>query len=153
MIKDNIKNYKTYVSVHKDFEKVFEFLNKLDSNTKPGKYVIEEDRVWVNVSESEHDENAERQYEAHRDFIDVHYIISGGEKFGCSEIDKLKETVPYDKENDLIFLDGELNSLFLKKGDFIVTFPQDAHIPAMNKISDDILVRAVAKINIVEKGN
>ena len=47
-----------------------------------------------------------------------------------------------------LFLDGELNSLFLKKGDFIVTFPQDAHIPAMNKISDDILVRAVAKSTV-----
>ncbi len=153
MIKDNIKNYKTYVSAHKDFERVFEFLTNLDSNTKFGKYVIEEDRIWVNISESEPDEKAERQYEAHRDFIDIHYIISGGEKFGCSEIDKLKETVSYDKESDVLFLDGELNSLFLKKGDFIVTFPQDAHIPAMSKISDDILVRAVAKINIVKKGN
>ena len=148
MIKDNIKNYKTYISIHKDFEKVFEFLTNLDSNTKSGKYVIDEDRVWVNILESEPDAKAERQYEAHRDFIDIHYIISGGEKFGCSEIDKLRETVPYDKGNDVLFLEGELNSLLMKTGDFIVTFPQDAHIPAMNKISDDILVRAVAKIKL-----
>ena len=50
MITDSIKNSSKYFSVHKDFEKVFKFLEKLGKDAA-GMTILEEGAVWANVFE------------------------------------------------------------------------------------------------------
>lgn len=54
-----------------------------------------------------------RMFEAHRDFIDIHFILSGSEVFGYSNVDSLKLTKEYDQDADYLLLDGDRNLLTL----------------------------------------
>lgn len=149
MIVDSIANASLYFGVNKDFAKVFEVLKSLDGNTPEGKIVLDDGKVWVNVQYfGDKAPSADPKFEEHRKFIDIHYIVDGAEKFGYSNLDRLTVTVPYSEERDVEFSKGEISEVILKSGDFLVTYPQDAHIPNMVKLTDGKMVRAVAKIRI-----
>lgn len=148
MIIDSIENCNKYTSLHKDFEQVFSFLRELKEDAVEGTTVLKEDNVWANVIEVNYIPKSKKIFEAHRRFLDIHYILSGEEKFGYSNIDRLKTKEPYNAVDDYELLEGETNAICLKKGDFMVTYPEDAHIPDFEKTNDDRLVRVVVKVKI-----
>ena len=147
MIVDSLSNCDKYISLHKDFEKVFSFLRELKGDAA-GTTVLEENNVWANVIEVQEMPKSMKVFEAHRKFLDIHYILSGEEKFGYANIDRLKTKQPYNAVDDYELLEGETNVILLKKGDFMITFPEDAHIPDYEKTNDDKLVRVVVKVRI-----
>ena len=149
MIVDSLNNSALYTSLNKDFEKVFEILSSLNDSSEEGKIVIDEGNVWVNVQYFEDKEpSADPRFEEHRNFIDIHYIVSGEEIFGYSNLDRAQVIVPYDESRDVEFSKAEISKITLKSGDFLITYPQDAHIPNMIKLSKGKMVRAVAKIKL-----
>lgn len=148
MIIDSISNFDKYISLHKDFAKVFSFLHELKEDAKEGTTILDEDNVWANIIGINHVPNKTKVFEAHREFFDIHYILSGEEKFGYANIDRLKTKQPYNAVDDYELLEGETNIILLKKGDFMITFPEDAHIPDFEKTNDDKLVRVVVKVRI-----
>lgn len=146
MIIDSINNSKKYMPIHKDFERVFQCLMSMEE-ASVGKVVIDEGNVWINVMDIQDTPKGPRSIEAHREFIDVHYIYFGSEEFGYSNIDRLHTTVKYNPENDCELLEGEVDILRLNAGDFVVTFPEDAHMPYITK-GDGQLIHIVAKIRL-----
>ena len=149
MITDSLANYKLYSNVHEDFEEVFAHLASLSADAEPGKTVLRENQVWANVAVCQETGDPDKKlFEAHRKFIDIHYILAGEEEFGYSNVDRLTTVTPYKEEADCEMLEGEVRSIRLKKGDFCVVFPQDAHIPCMGKAQGQDLVKVVAKIEV-----
>ena len=148
MIIGNIKDAKRYYSVNENFAATFEFLSSLDKDSVG---VFEFDGFKANVFEQsgadlEKDGSA-RAFEAHRKYLDIHYVISGKEGMGYSDIDKLTALAEYNEEGDYILLSGELNKIVMNEGDFCIVFPEDAHIPAMSA-GDTPFKKAVVKIKI-----
>lgn len=146
MIVDRLENYKSYRGVHEHFSKVFAIFEKIATGTITDKTVLEEGNVWVNAPAVVVETDEEKLYEAHRDFIDIHYIVSGSEQFGIINIENLSVVKEYNQADDYSLLSGDVECVRLKKGDFCVVFPQDAHIPAYQKVGNEELVRVVAKI-------
>lgn len=149
MIIDSLAHAGIYYGVHKDFKEVFDFLAQITSETESGKYVLREGEVWVNVSRVE-DASAEDKstFEAHRNFLDIHFIFDGEELFGYSNIDRLQVTKPYSAEGDYELLEGDIQKFTLKSGDFCVVYPEDAHIPNLRKTCEGVEVRVIAKIKL-----
>ena len=147
MVIDSISYCDKYTSLHKDFEKVFSFLQQLNENAT-GTTVLEEGNVWANVIEVKDGLRSAKVFEAHRTFIDIHYILTGEEKFGYANVDRLQTKQSYNMEDDYELLEGEINAISLRGGDFVITFPGDAHIPDFEKINDDKLIRVVVKVRI-----
>lgn len=141
MIKDNIK----YAACYPELAEVLAELCRLDENTPTGQLVINEN-VRINVGEVENAQKEGYLFEAHRDYIDVHYVLCGEEKLAYAEIDKMKTAKEYNPDADCEMLEGEGEIITLGQGDFCVTFPQDAHAPFVGK--SDFLKKAVAKIKI-----
>ena len=148
MITDSLNNCYLYENLHKDFKKVFEVLRKIAEGEVTERVVLEEGSVWVSAPAEAVIPEGVRMFEAHRDFIDIHFILSGSEVFGYSNVDSLKITKEYDKDADYLLLDGDKNLLALHAGDFCITYPQDAHIPAFCKIGEKKLLRVVAKVRV-----
>lgn len=148
MIADSLNNCYLYENIHKDFKKVFEVLRKISDGEVTERVVLEEGSAWVSAPAEAVIPEGIRMFEAHRDFIDIHFILSGSEVFGYSKVDSLKITKEYDKDADYLLLDGDKNLLTLHAGDFCITFPQDAHIPAFRKIGEEQLQRVVAKVRV-----
>ena len=143
MIIGNINSYKKYSNVHKDFDLVFNYLKKTD-NPPLGRVDLS-DTVWLTTSTSSAFEAKTKPFEAHKNYIDIHYVVSGKETFGYSNIDSLISIQEYNELDDYELLEGEISTIILNEGDFCIVFPEDAHIPCMQKLSQH-LIRVVAKI-------
>jgi len=149
MITANIKNANRYFAVNVNFKKAFEFLKTLDASYPDGPFESDGFRGNVLVFEnlSATPDESTNILEAHRDYIDIHYVISGSEAIGYADIDTLEVSQEYIKEDDYLLLNGNMYEVYLNKGDFFIVYPEDAHAPARYAF-DDCLKKAVVKIEI-----
>ena len=76
-----VENLKEYLSKIKGGEKVYDFLLSIDENTSKGRRDFNEN-LYVNVVsyETKTADNFDSIFESHRDYIDLHVLISGEEK-------------------------------------------------------------------------
>jgi len=58
------------------------------------------ENVWINVNDVQKAQGDDFLFEAHRDFLDIHYVISGEERFAYALIDSLKTEKEYVKADD-----------------------------------------------------
>ena len=132
MIFDSITNKENYKKLPLLY-KALCFLDELGEDTlpEPNTQLIEGKLFCNPVNLTSKPEN-ECIYEAHRKFIDVHYIVSGNERIATSDITNLTSVTPYSAEKDIEFLNGEADGYYdLKPGQFMVCYPNDAHKVAM----------------------
>lgn len=123
--KDNIIKYLPYTSIIFDFIK-----HKLNKNIKDGRYELDFG-IYAVIGKSQPKEKNEQLLETHKKYIDLQYIISGRDKIGWKFLDKsFVVDTKYNKKNDITFF-KTIPDIFitLKKGDFVIFFPEDAHSP------------------------
>ena len=104
---------------------------KLENKTYP----IDGENIFMIIDEYETKAVADKKAEQHRDYIDIHYVISGEENIGVGfensgnemfdPYNAAKERTAYGKIVD------EVNIL-LKSGYFAVFFPSDIHRPGLH---------------------
>lgn len=130
MIADNLKNCGKYISTHKGFDKAFAFLEKAVSENLPvGRYEIDGNRVFAFIQEYE--SKLDSSFEAHKNYIDIQFIISGTEVMKVADISQMTVSVPY-VEDVMFFDDKEKASvLVLGAGEYGIFFPWDTHKPGL----------------------
>ena len=143
MVYDSIINKENYRS----YEEIYQALCFLEKITKwkqiSPNTTIKENHIFANPVSFVSKDEKECMYEAHQQFIDLHYIIEGEEKIATADVKNLNNLVPYDKDKDIGFYDGvESGRYLLKAGDFMVCFPSDAHKVAMMDKSKRTIVGA-----------
>ena len=149
MIIDKLENSKLYNSLNANFAEVFEYLKTLKAENGEVSFVLKEGDVWGSVSVKESLSSEGRMFEAHKKFIDIHFILQGAETYSHAYTDELTPATEYNEAEDYYFLEGKGgNSVTLKAGEFCIVYPQDAHIPMHTKVSTENLVRGVVKIRI-----
>ena len=145
MITGNINNCERYYGLNVGIKNGLELL-------KTVKFGENKSNLTVNFSETEtSDEDGagnKKLFEAHRKYIDLHYILEGTEQFGYAKIDTLTPVTEYNEADDCILLRGEASRITLNKGDFVIAFPEDAHIPALKYKNSEKVKRAVVKIPV-----
>lgn len=144
MVTGNIKNCEKYYPLNKHFKAVFEYLKTVKK--EDGKYIISEGKAWINPPVIR--DKCSDIYETHRNFIDIHYVLSGNVIFGCCNPEKLDVTEEYDENKDSEFLKGNGDLIELSEGDFIIVFPEDAHNVIVDFDKRSELVNVVAKVRI-----
>ena len=150
MITGNIKDCEKYFSVHKEFKKAFEFLKSLTPDSVGEEMSGGKIRGCVSHCDKTDfmPDGTPKKFEAHRRFIDIHYIIEGEEILGYADIKTLVPICEYHDEEDYIFMDGEVTQLHLHAGEFCIAFPEDAHIPSMKCGEERKVKRAIVKIEL-----
>lgn len=151
MILANIKDADRYCAINPCFSKVFEFLKTLTTESKEGVigdgYKVNFSGKFIETSDTNSD-GSQKSFEAHKEYIDIHYCISGSEGIGYADVSSLTPTTEYDEANDYFLLSGSYQKVILHEGDFCIVFPEDAHIPMMVGDTDGRLMKAVAKIKL-----
>ncbi len=150
MIYDKINNLETYASISDDIRLGLEWLRAVKPDVGVGVYELSS-RVKAIVSEYTTKHENEYGYEAHRDNIDIQYIISGLEKICCLPLEYLKEAKVYSKENDVAFyesLEMKPQELILGNGYFAIFFPQDGHMPQLCVDKPESVKKVVVKVRI-----
>jgi YhcH/YjgK/YiaL family protein len=115
-----------------------------------GKYPVQGDDVFVLVQTPETRQLAEARWEAHRDYIDIQYLLCGSEKIGFQSINGLKDSEPYDAQKDIVFYQNNGKGFFveLEPDTFVVCFPQDAHMPLVCAQQPQPIKKLVVKVKI-----
>ncbi len=103
MIYDKIDNIATYEGLSKDIYEGLAFLRAMKEDIEIGVHVINP-KVKAIVSEYTTKEVNEKGYEAHHEYIDIQYLISGEELVCNIPLEYLKEIKAYNNEKDVAFL-------------------------------------------------
>ena len=147
MIKDLLKNAKSYYSISKNVEIGLKWLESQDfSKLSPGRYNIIDEYFYANVDE--YDTKDDASYEAHRKYIDIQFMVSGEEKIGITDISNCKTCVEYDEDKDIEFFDAENDFQKFLSNEFFILFPHDAHKPCINLNAKAHCKKIVVKVPI-----
>ncbi len=95
-----------------------------------GRTNIDSDALYVNVFDSRPSKEA-KVWEAHRRYIDVQYIISGGEDIGLAPLETLEPSGDYDAQNDVIVGSAQGELRHVAAGEYLVIRPDTAHCPGI----------------------
>lgn len=152
MVVANIKDAERYYALNNNFKVVFEYLKTLTPENLPEG--ISGEGYKVNLSGKYADtfdttpSGESRPFEAHREYIDIHYCIDGCEAIGYNDVSRLTPTTEYNESDDYLLLSGESFNVILRPGDFCIVFPEDAHIPCLPASDEGRVLKAVAKIKV-----
>ena len=137
---------KEYGKNKKLWNKVFDFFVENDLiKMETGKYTIDGEKCFALISEYHTKEIQNAKIEAHKQYIDLHYIITGREKIGIVPSQYLQLKVPYDEEKDVaIYSSPSIEYFPTSQNRFFLFFPGEAHCPGA-KLKE---VKAVKKIVI-----
>lgn len=149
MIYDNIKNSERYVDINPNFKKAFEFLKRVDlKDLAAGRYEIDSDDIFALVQTYETVYLESKDYEVHKKYIDVQYMVNGEENMGFSQIDSLNVKNSYNDESDAMIMEGDKVLYKLREGEFFIFFPEEPHMPGIIKDEKREVKKIVIKIKV-----
>jgi YhcH/YjgK/YiaL family protein len=149
MILDKIENAEIYTCISENLRKGFEFLKNTDlQSIEIGRYEIEGKDVFALVSEYDSKKPEDCRLEAHQNYADIQYIVSGKEAIGFVTFKNQEVTAAYIPEKDIVFFSGETTPLILEAGMFAVFFPQDVHRPCMQIDGPEKVKKVVVKVRV-----
>ncbi len=146
MILDILSNAERYLTMHPDFGKAFDFLEREDLAELPeGKHEIEGERLFVSISKGMGRKKEDANLEIHRKYIDIQLVLSGSDKMGWKALSACKQpSTEYNAEKDIRFYKDEPQTwVKVEERSFTIFFPEDAHLPL---ISDGIIHKVVVKV-------
>jgi len=150
MILDTLANAHLYYNLGPAFVKAFEYLAGTDLTAlAKGKYEIDGNNIFVIINEYDTVPAAGEQMEAHRQHIDVQYIISGSELIGHDNLQQQQPSKAYDEAADYLLVpDRPAFFSKLQQGHFAIFFPTDLHMPNIQVNGPAPVKKAVIKIRV-----
>ena len=134
MIVDKIENFKYYAALRKSFQKAFDFIQKAKAEDLPaGRYEIEGDALYASVQEYETHAAEGANFEGHKKYIDLQFVVSGTERMDVIDMEKAETVEEYDPAIEAAFFTAREtpNRCTLSAGDFAILFPHDLHSPGI----------------------
>jgi len=108
-----------------------EYVGKIDlENAEVGKYMVN-DNFYYMVQDYESRLRENCKLEAHKNYVDVQWIIKGEEIIGLVKPEGLTIKDDYNPEKDVMFYNFPeiLNEVVLTSGSYVVILPEEAHMP------------------------
>jgi biofilm protein TabA len=129
------------------WDKAFEFLNSPGlAELKPGKYNIDSTFVFATISYADSYDTSKVKWEAHRKYLDLHYLISGSLLYAMAPYKKEEVSEPYKDSTDMERVITNSGKYYKgAPGSLFVFFPSDAH-KSLKEHAADIVKRVVIKI-------
>ncbi len=152
MIYDTISYAKRYGGLQPGIDRVLEEVTAYTPDNYPGGRInLEGDQIYLNLAEYDTHSIAEGMAEAHREYIDVMYMVEGTEVIYVKPVDRLRHvTKEYDPAIEALLadIDEDCCEIRLEKGDFIILFPEDAHAPACHADGQVHVKKIIGKVKI-----
>ncbi len=126
---------------------------KIDlSFVKEGNYLLEDGSRFIFSSYETRRYGDQVKVEGHKKFIDIQIIFEGEETIGVLPANEIENKSDYDGIDDIWTAEVLVNSiefLNLKKNDFLILFPNDAHAPQLAVGNVPLYVKkGVIKVNV-----
>ena len=114
-----------------------------------GRHPIQGDDIYALIVEMNSRSMGGAQFEAHRKYIDIHYLVDGAETIGFAPTKNLRIARPYEESDDAELYDqpADFQKLSLLPGRFAVFLPGDGHLPGCHLESELRLKKVVIKMH------
>lgn len=143
--------YRQYKTNKIYWDKAFAFLKEHDLKTlSTGKYEIDGDNVFASVTESPSKDFNKTNWESHRNYVDIQYVIDGKELIGMNPVSKSTVTKPYNEKNDAANYAADGKIYEATPGTFFIFFPTDAHRPNITPGGNKVVKKLVIKVRAAE---
>ena len=149
MIKDKLKNAKIYYTLSENLKKGLQWLENTSlEQLTDGKYEIDGDIIYASVQT--YVTKSEANYESHRKYIDIQYLIRGKEKVGVTDIGNCTTCIEYDNERDLEFYNINCREEYIEltESTFAIFYPHDAHKPSITIDTPTTVKKIVVKVAV-----
>ena len=148
MIIDRIEEQERYYALHPDMELAFAFLAEA-ADLEPGRYELE-NGLFATISEGDTVQLEEGRIESHKNYIDLQYCVSGGERMSWAHIQELnlEESL---EERDCYFYTGKSTALSIRPGMFYIMFPRDGHKPGCHQEFPKHYRKVVVKLPVIDR--
>lgn len=149
MVFGNIRDLKDFGYLEENVRKCFDYAREHDLlSYEKGSHPIDGDELFVNIVEYETTTPENRFWEAHRQYLDLHFMLRGPEQIDVNFIDNMEQKEFVEKD-DFLPLEGDPNShVVLNAGDFLLCYPADAHRTAVQVGVPATIKKAIFKIRI-----
>ena len=149
MVFGNIRDLKDFGYLEENVRKCFDYAREHDLlSYEKGSHPIDGDELFVNIVEYEATTPENRFWEAHRQYLDLHFMLRGPEQIDVNFIDNMEQKEFVEKD-DFLPLEGDPNShVVLNAGDFLLCYPADAHRTAVQVGAPATIKKAIFKIRI-----
>lgn len=151
MIVGTLENRARYNALGEKIQKAFEWLENNDIlKMEDGKYEIDGDDIFVWVQRYTSRTIETTWFESHVDYLDLHYVAEGCEYFGYTPIQRAgAPTSEYGEEEDDYMYERDYESaILLQKGDFVLVYQEDVHMPQRRALFPSEVVKACVKIKM-----
>ena len=148
MILDSLENIAQYRKLHPGFAEAFEFIRSTRlAALASGRHDIRGNAAYVSVGRGPGRAREEGMLEIHRRYIDIQIVLEGVDEMGWKPLSgcSAPET-GYEEERDIQFFRDAPDTWFaVKPGQFVIFFPEDAHLPI---VSAGNVHKAVVKVEV-----
>ncbi len=147
MILDKLKNSAFYQAVNPLFVVAFDYLQGNDlRQLTAGRYEIQGNDVYALFQEYTTRTRDQARWEAHRDFVDLHFVVQGEETMGFANITDLSSLGDYDAAKDAEHFEGDGIFFTVPAGYFVIFGTEDAHMPCLEAGRPGTVRKVVLKI-------
>ena len=152
MLVGNIHYPGTYENLltHPTWKKVLDWLRDEAAQKEDGENEIQGRDIYASVSTVDTMPRDKGTYEAHKQYIDVHYCIDGSELIEWAHVQTLGTPIEENREKDyaLFSTPNAATSISMTPGTFAIFFPEDAHMPKLSVIGSPQVKKAVVKVHM-----
>jgi YhcH/YjgK/YiaL family protein len=145
MIIDYIQNFGTYISINKQLEDGFVFIETI-KDMPVGRY--ERGNMYALVQEGGTNPIEAGIFESHRKYIDIQYLVEGKEILEWNNTINLDEIISYDESKDAAFYSGSGKKVNLDKDMFYILFSHDGHKCCVHYDKQTTYRKVVLKLKI-----
>ncbi|MDR8391066.1 YhcH/YjgK/YiaL family protein [Aliifodinibius sp. S!AR15-10] len=127
------------------WDKAFAFLKEADLKAiEEGNHELDGQDVFVMVSKYNTKNHKDVPFEAHKEYTDIQYVVSGSEYIGVADVSSATVTTPYEEEQDIVFYDNVVDGQhhLAQPDTFFIFFPGMGHSPG-RKVEDSVPVKKV----------
>jgi biofilm protein TabA len=140
------KQYKAHTA---RWELAFKYLKETDlSSLKPGRYQLDGDDVYINVTAGLSKSKDSVLFEAHKNYADIHCVISGREMIGIAPYASVVLKKEYDPAKDIAFYIAKGKYYLSDSNTVFILFPEkDAHCGGIEvKDTAEMVKKIVVKV-------
>ncbi len=150
IINDDLQNWEKHRALLA-MAGAFRFLGRPDlPKLETGRHDIQGNDLYALVQRAESRAVESAEFEAHRLYLDIHYLISGEEYIAAASQQGLTVSKPYDESKDIEFYlkPAKYQRIVMQPGRFAVFYPQDAHLPNCYPNRPGPLHKVVVKVRL-----
>ena len=140
------KDLKRYAAVIPGLEEAIAAADKLESYEPATVPLSGSNKILVQKLTTKAWETS--QLEAHREFLDIQYIVKGKEVVGWAPVDTLTPADEFNTAKDKGMYAGECDFMDIRAGYCYVVFPEDAHMPGSHLTEAKQYKKLVIKLKV-----